>query len=97
MPSIRAAVILSGSPAKMPLDKIETALRKKDDRKAYRIALYDAWRMARRLVADYGEDKVAEVVVLMGQEKNRDKAFEAVFGQPYQQVASQALDFKVNQ
>jgi hypothetical protein len=85
------------SPAKMPLDKIETALRKKKDRKAYRIAMYDAWRMARRLVAAHGEEKVAEVVLLLGREKKRDRAFETVFGQSYDEVASYAWDFKVAQ
>jgi hypothetical protein len=39
---------------------------------------------------------VAEVVVLMGSEKKRDRAFETVFGQSYDQVVSYALEFKVN-
>jgi hypothetical protein len=86
-----------GSPVKLPLDKIEIALRKKEDRKAYRIALYDAWRMVRRLAAAHGQEKVAEVIVLMGSEKKRDKAFRKVFGQSYDQVVSYALEFKVNQ
>lgn len=87
----------AGSPAKLSHDEIEKALRKKDDRRAYRIALYDAWRMVRRLTAAHGEEKLAEVIVLMGSEKKRDKAFQAVFGQSYDEIVSYALDFKVNQ
>jgi hypothetical protein len=85
------------SPVKMSIGDIETALRKKDDRKMYRIALYDSWRMVRRLVAAHGNDKIAEVVLHMERGEKRDKAFETVFGQPYDRVVGYALDFKVNE
>ncbi len=87
----------AGESYKLPLDEIESALSKKNDRKAYRIAAYDAWRMVRRLAAAHGREKIAEVVILMGRDKKRDRAFETAFGQSYDRVVEYALDFKVNE
>jgi len=81
----------------MTIDKTDSALKKKNDRKSYRIATYIAWRMARRLTAAHGQEKIAEAVILMGNEKSRDKTFEKVFGQSYDEVAAYARNFKVGE
>jgi hypothetical protein len=36
-------------------------------------------------------------VILMGNEKSRDKVFEQVFGQSYDEVAAYARNFKVGE
>jgi hypothetical protein len=87
----------AGEQLAMTVDKAESALKKKNDRKSYRIAAYIAWRMVRRLTAAHGQDKIAEAVILMGNEKSRDKVFEQVFGQSYDEVAAYARNFKVGE
>lgn len=77
------------------LGDIEAALKKPSDRKAYRLALYAAWRMVRRLSAAHGQEKMAGVVSRMGEGQKYKKAFETTFGQSYDQLVADALDFKV--
>jgi hypothetical protein len=80
---------------KMTLEEINLALEKKNDRKAYRIALYDAYRMVRRLAAHYDRDKITDVIRLMGNGDSVAVAFEKTFDRSYEEVVSDAMDFKV--
>ena len=82
---------------KMTLDEINLALEEKNDKRAYRVALYNAYRMVRRLTAHYDRDKIADVVRLMGNGDSVAVAFEKTFDRSYQEVISDAMDFKVNQ
>lgn len=82
---------------KLAYDQTESYLVKKDDRKRYRIAAYCAWRMARRLVAAYGQEKVVEAVVSMGEGNNRDEVFKRVFGRSYDDVVAYVMEFKVGE
>jgi len=81
---------------KMTFKQIESGIENVDDRESYRIALYNSYRMVRRLVARYGRDKMAESILLMGQGESAKKAFEQVYGQPYDDVVDYALEFKIN-
>jgi hypothetical protein len=82
---------------KMTLEEINLALEEKNDREAYRVALYNAYRMVRRLIAHYDRDKIADVIRLMGNGDSVAVAFEKTFDRSYQEVISDAMDFKVNQ
>jgi hypothetical protein len=87
----------AGENLDLTVKKTESALKKKNDRKSYRIAAYIAWRMVRRLTAAHGREKIAEAVIMMGNEKSREKVFEEVFGQSYDEVAAHARNFKVGE
>jgi hypothetical protein len=82
---------------KMTLEEINLALENKNDRKAYRLALYDAYRMVRRLTAHHDRDKITDVIRLMGNVDSVADAFEKTFDRSYEEVVSDAMDFKVNQ
>jgi hypothetical protein len=81
---------------KMTLKRINSGLDKESDRETYRVAVYNAFRMVRRLAARYGRDKVAETILLMGRGEDRKTAFEKAFGEPYDDVVDYAMEFKVN-
>lgn len=80
---------------KMNLEQIDSAFKKMNDKKDYRIAAYNAYRMVRRLVAAHGRDKACQVIVRMGEGKKAKAAFEEVYGQPYDDLLEYALDFEV--
>ena len=86
-----------GEKIKMNLDEIEGALGRIENKKYYRIALYNAFRMVRKLAAGSGRDKVLEAVKLMGEGSGRSDAFEKAYGMSYEDVTADALSFKVNQ
>ncbi len=85
-----------GEDVKMSFGDIDSALKKKNDRKVYRFALYNSYRMVRRLSAAHGQEKMAEAVLLMGSGQKPKKAFENAFGRPYDELVAYAMDFKVN-
>ena len=85
-----------GEDVKMSFVEIDSALKKKSDRKNYRFALYNAFRMVRRLSASHGQDKLAEAVRLMGSGQKPKKAFKNAFGLPYDELVAHAMDFKVD-
>ena len=80
----------------MSIGDIDSALKKKNDRKVYRFALYNSYRMVRRIAAAHGQEKMAEAVLLMGSGQKPKKAFESAFGLPYDELVAYAMDFKVN-
>jgi len=80
---------------KITLDQIDNGLKKKNDRMEYRIALYNAYRMVKRLAAKHGQEKLAGVVKSMGGGDDAKKSFEKVYGRPYKNVVAEAMDFKV--
>jgi hypothetical protein len=53
--------------------------------------------MVRRLTAHYDRDKIADVIRLMGNGDSVAVAFEKTFDRSYEEVISDAMDFKVNQ
>jgi hypothetical protein len=85
-----------GENLKMTYEQIDSAFDKKNDKKAYRIAAYNAFRMARRLVAAHGREKTAEVMELMGEGESAKAAFEEAYGQPYDDLMEYVLTFTVN-
>lgn len=85
-----------GEKIKMDVGQIESALEKRNDRKEYRIAAYNAFRMVRRVVAAHGREKVAEVIRLMGEGDDAKTAFEKAYGQRYKDLVEYATDFQVN-
>jgi hypothetical protein len=85
-----------GDNIKMSLDEIEGALGRIDNKKYYRFALYNAFRMVRKLAAGTGRDKMLEAVGLMGEGADFSDAFETVYGLSYEEVTAGALNFKVD-
>jgi hypothetical protein len=85
-----------GEEVKMAPKDVDAGLGKTDDRKVYRIALYNAFRMVRRLNAEFGQDKMIEAIRLMGEGDNAGKAFEKTFGRSYGEVLEYAGAFQVN-
>lgn len=85
-----------GQNLKMTRGQIDSAFENLTDKRAYRIAAYNAFRMARRLVAGHGREKVAEVMVLMSGGTGAETAFEKVYGQPYGDLMEYVLTFQVN-
>jgi hypothetical protein len=85
-----------GDPIKMTVEEIEGALRRHDSKKQYRIAVYNAFRMVRKLVAGSGRERMVEAVRLMGEGNDLPQAVEAAWGKPYEEVVETALSFKVN-
>ena len=81
---------------KMNVDEIEGALDNIDNKKYYRIASYNAFRMVRKLVAGSEREKMLEALRLMGEGADLSKAFESAYGLSYEEVTSSALSFKVN-
>jgi hypothetical protein len=79
------------------LDDVESGLKNDKDRKPYRLGRYAAFRMVRRLSAAHGQEKMSEVVERLGEGQKHKKAFEATFGQSYDELVAFALDFKVNE
>lgn len=86
-----------GEKINMSLDEIEGALGRIDNKKYYRIAMYNAFRMVRKLAAGSGRDQMLEAVKLMGEGSGRSDAFESAYGKTYEQLTADALSFKVNQ
>jgi hypothetical protein len=65
-----------------------------DDKKAYRIAVYNAFRMVRRLVATHGQDSALETILSMAHGAGPKEAFETVYGQPYDELVASALSYQ---
>lgn len=81
---------------KMSVEQVENALRRVEDKKTYRIAAYNAFRMVRRLVAGSGREKMVEAVRLMGEGEKLERAVERAWGEPYDSVVETAASFRVN-
>jgi hypothetical protein len=52
--------------------------------------------MVRRLTAERGREKIVAVIKAMGDGDGLKKAFEKIYGEPYDRVVANALNFKVN-
>lgn len=85
-----------GENVKMTLAEIEGALSRVEYRKYYRIAAYNAFRLARRLAVGPDRARMAEAMRRMGEGESLEAAFEAAYGKPYDDLIAAALDFKVN-
>lgn len=80
---------------KMEPKDVESGLGKKGDKKTYRFALYNAFRMVRRLSAEYGNDKIIEAIRFMGEGDKPESAFAEAFGRPYSEVLAHIAAFTV--
>jgi hypothetical protein len=80
----------------MDPEQVDSELVNTGDRKLYRFAMYNAYRMTRRISAKHGQETVIHAIRLMGAGDSANKAFEKAFGQPYDEVLAYAGAFQVN-
>jgi hypothetical protein len=80
----------------MTLADVESGLHNFVDKKSYRVALYNAFRMTRTLAAGSAREKLLETIRMMGTGADAAAAFEDVYGSTYGDLTAGALDFKVN-
>lgn len=86
-----------GEPVRMDFAAIQDALKKETDRKSSRIAYYNAFRMVDKLIADHGRPKIVRAVLLMGEGRSAEEAFEQTYQQPYDELVASALAFSLEQ
>ena len=80
---------------KLDLKAIESALRKENDRMAYRIAAFNAFSMIERLLGQYGPEPLSSAVKMMKEGKGVEDAIEASYGKPYRDVVEDAMAFEI--
>ncbi|NIM20659.1 MAG: hypothetical protein GTO51_10590 [Candidatus Latescibacteria bacterium] len=76
-------------------DEIENALKRESRRDLARIAYYHAHQMTKTLIFRYGETALKMTVIRMGEGLKTDAAFAAVFKKPYDDVITEAMDYKI--
>jgi hypothetical protein len=80
---------------KMDLKSVESALKKENDRMAYRIAAFNAYRMVERLLGQYGPERLSSAVKMMREGKGAEDAIQASYGKPYREVIEDAMAFEI--
>lgn len=81
---------------KYELAELESVLENETERAASRRAYYYSWRMVSELIDKYGEEKVRDVVVLLGQGYQLEEAFEEAFGESYDNVIAVATGYTLD-
>jgi hypothetical protein len=67
----------------MSPDRVEEVLTREEERQDTRIAYYHAHRTVVALIDRFGEDKLKEMILVLGQGYTRDEACQKVFGLSY--------------
>ena len=78
------------------MTEVESVLEMEDDRETARRAYYYSWRMVMELIEHYGENKVADAVIALGEGYGVQEGFEHAFGDPYDQVMEVAMGYELN-
>lgn len=74
--------------------EIESALEMKRDKKAFRIALFNALKMVQTLIERHGEQKVVSMLGSIGEGRSRDDAAQSAFGVSYDTLLTSALEWQ---
>jgi len=72
--------------------QVEDVLIREESRQESRIAYYQSYRMVKTLVDSFGDEKLKQAVLLLGQGHTRDEAFEQAFGLSYEQTLESIAD-----
>jgi hypothetical protein len=80
-------------PVKRPDEEVEAALAARDNKMLTRLAFYNAYRMVQRLEDQYGSEKVAAMVIALGEGSDRDAAAQSAFGISYAELLTFARDW----
>jgi hypothetical protein len=86
----------AGSDMSMTPDRIEAVLQGEQDRRDSRVAYYHSYKMVKQLMDTYGEDRVKQVVTLIGTGKTLDQAFMAAVGKNYSAVLEDATRYTLD-
>jgi hypothetical protein len=78
---------------KRPDGEIESALTDRDNKMLTRLAFYDAYRMVQRLDLEQGREKLAAMVVALGEGKNLDEASQSAYGMSYEELLAFARNW----
>lgn len=84
----------SDGPIAIDIATIETDLTAEKDKRATRIANYNAFRMVERIVAEHGEEKFGEMVVALGKKNDLDAASQTAFDMSYETLIQTAMKWK---
>lgn len=76
------------------LDQIESDLAANTDKKASRIANYNAFRMVERIVATHGEQSVGDLIVGIGVDSDIDQSCQRAFGMSYDALVRAGMQWK---
>ncbi|UCG51822.1 MAG: hypothetical protein JSW58_16905 [Candidatus Latescibacterota bacterium] len=76
--------------------RIEDVLQGEVTRRDSRIAYYRCYRMVKKLIDTYGENKLREAVLLIGRGNTLDDAFRTVYSLDYDGILEVASDYKVD-
>ena len=76
----------------MSPEQIEKALLREESRQATRIAYYHAHRMVKTLVDDFGEEKLKEMILLLGQGYTMGEVCRQTYGMSFENVLESTMD-----
>lgn len=82
-------------PERMSVKDIERALKASKDRRATRIATYNAFRMVKKMIDDHGEEKMAALVMALGEGNKIGNAAKEVYGASWDDLIEQSLAWEV--
>ena len=85
----------SNENAKLNMGRLEAYLESDRDRKWSRIANYNAFRMVDNLISIYDRRPLVDAILLMGDGKKRNEAFQQAFTKSYDEVTAEAMVFKI--
>jgi len=86
----------ASSDVSMTPEKIETVLQGEEDRQDSRIAYYHSYRMVKKLIETFGEDRFKQAVLQIGMGKDLDQAFMTSVQKDYAAVLQVATDYTVD-
>lgn len=84
------------SDVSMPPERIEEVLQGEEDRRESRIAYFRSYRMIQQLVDKYGEEKVKQMVLLIGRGNALDQACTKALSMDYAALLRAASDYTVD-
>ena len=76
--------------------EVESVLEIEDNKETARRAYYYSWRMVMELIDHYGEAKVRDAVIALGEGYGVQDGFEHAFGDPYDRVMEVATGYELN-
>jgi len=82
-------------PVVRPLDAVEKSLKEYNVKKDSRIAEYNAYKAAERLVSQHGEAAVAQMIVALGDGSSIDNASKQFLGEPWDDVVTSAFSWQI--
>ena len=82
-------------PVLRPLDAVEKALKKYNVKKDSRIAGYNAFKTAEKLVSQHGEAAVAQMIAALGDGSSLDSASKRHLGEPWDDAVTSAVSWQI--